>query len=812
MVLKAILLGQTLFSFQDIPLSCGSRKATALLAYLSLQNQPVRREQLAELLWGSGKLNNLRQALYELRKLPGSHIWLKDDDETIAVKAISDVAAFESAIRAKDAKTALELYQGRLLADLQGLGDGFDNWLELEHERLQVLYLEALQQEAAVLEQAGSFAEALAHSLRVLQLDNLNESAYQAAMRLSYLLGDRRAALTYYRKAQEVLREELDSAPLPETQALADTIQQNQTLKPKVFLQALPEPLRALLSALVLAKTNRADLLASMLNQDALSIANHLGDLQNRGLLDDNQQLRADFYSEIIKAIPKPLLQHLSRQAAQWYSQEQPDTHETTARHWLLAQEPELAAAAFLQAAQQAFQQANSEAGSLCFYTLWSSKQAAIRFDALILLEALSERQGNPALQDACITELVGIAWNLQDDGKLAEVRLRQSRFDARGGRIDKAIEQAQEALDIAKRLNDKHLLQQAHNTLGGAYYYAGRLQDAFAAFAQLREATDLSLRFRALNNMGAIAGMRKEFVLSYEQFSQALTLARELGSLDAISATLSNLASTAERLADYARAEKHYHESLSLIKRTQDQRLEITTLANLAFTHSRRGHLGFAWNTAQEALELATSLSSARELGIVSDQLADVARRCSDYQTALEWSGQSLEHFRMAQDVRRLLYSETNTALLQHALGQENSSSTLASLEKLRTENYHDIAAWAFLELALITSDNPTITYCLSLTKAEKGNAHLEFVRELAQLRQHYLKKEPYQPSEDFMQQVMTSEFSESPLACFYLAHFLLEKRFTVRMNELLELQSQGLPRQLKDILLAQPQVWQNS
>src|SRR5690606_41733325 len=95
MPLVATLIGRVGCRYSDNDLDSVSRKGTALLAYLSLRREGARREDLAELLWGPGRLANLRQELYALRQLPGASEWLDDKGDVIRVVANTDVQAID---------------------------------------------------------------------------------------------------------------------------------------------------------------------------------------------------------------------------------------------------------------------------------------------------------------------------------------------------------------------------------------------------------------------------------------------------------------------------------------------------------------------------------------------------------------------------------------------------------------------------------------------------------------------------------------------------------------------------------------------
>src|SRR5258706_1169089 len=88
--LNIYLLGAPRFVADNIPVTLGRRKATALLAYLTINNQPHTRDTLATLLWPDyGQTNArtaLRQTLNMLKAAFGENR-LQVDRETVALPA-----------------------------------------------------------------------------------------------------------------------------------------------------------------------------------------------------------------------------------------------------------------------------------------------------------------------------------------------------------------------------------------------------------------------------------------------------------------------------------------------------------------------------------------------------------------------------------------------------------------------------------------------------------------------------------------------------------------------------------------------------
>lgn len=249
-MLKVQLFGAGRVTYAGQPLAgFPNQQACLLLCYLLLNRAyPQTRERLAALFWGdlpaATARKSLRNALWRMRQSLQSVGAQPDDylvigDESVSFLASSgvwlDVAVFETAVaalqdtpgaelsdeQAARLAEAVDLYTGELL-------DGvYADWCLHERERLGLLYLAALQKLMAYHGRRGEYERALQYGERILACDNTREKVHRQMMHLLWLAGDRNAALAQYRRCAQILREELDTTPMPETTRLYEQMAAN---------------------------------------------------------------------------------------------------------------------------------------------------------------------------------------------------------------------------------------------------------------------------------------------------------------------------------------------------------------------------------------------------------------------------------------------------------------------------------------------------------------------------------------------------------------------------------------------------------
>lgn len=737
--LEARLLGEVTFRFGEEVVTPRSRKLTALMAMLALKESGLRRDALAELIWPPGKLASLRQALYELRRLPGAGTWLLDGDELVRIDAFCDVAEFERALRSGDTTKALRLYAGDLLGDQAAIDSpAYEDWLTESRARLAELRIAALSREAARLEAEGSLEDARATLLAALALNPLDESLYRTAMRVAYALGDARQAKEFYAACVKTLRDELGLEPEAETRELAGLIERSEPLATPIDLSALSGGTLRLLQAVAIAEgALGVKGIAAVVERPEFEVAADIAGLE-RGAVVDEHLVVSQRHLEAAKAsVPPALRRLLHERVADQLEVTAGADDAVVARHLLAAGKPREAAPRLVLAARRAIEGARlGPAAELLYQALWAGFELPdLRLEAMLLLEGTASQRGDDALQDEVLAAAEVLAWELQSDLMLAEVRMRRSRQQLLRGKVGEGLELALEALEIATRLGDGALTARARNALGGAHYFAGDLDGAAAVYAANVEAPDLVERYRAHSNLGSLAAMRGAVDEATLHFESALTLARAIGPKADVAATLNNVAATAERVGDYQRAVRHFREGIALSRSNQAGAHEARMLVNLAVVYARQGQLGPAWNTAAEVEELAEERSDARLRLSAVELKADVMRLCGMLSEAESGMREAREAAEAIKDERKLIslsaQLETVRAVRSGELAAAEPAITAVAEARLT-----DVAPWLWLELALAAKDAATARAYLAKVNLDARLAHLGLVAAVATVR----------------------------------------------------------------------------
>jgi len=239
-------------------------KARALLAYLAVERErPHRRESLSALLWPEQNderaRQSLRQALSHLKQALGGEEFLLISPQDIQLHPQSsvwtDISEVEALARACQThlhhsierclpclgrqQNLLALYKGDFLDGFPSQNsDNFEEWVTLTRERMHQQAMTAHIQLANLYERRGDLPAALQQARAQISLEPWREEAHRQVMRLLASSGERSKALAQYQSCRRVLSNELGVAPMAETAALFEAIQNGDM----VSSRTVPQP------------------------------------------------------------------------------------------------------------------------------------------------------------------------------------------------------------------------------------------------------------------------------------------------------------------------------------------------------------------------------------------------------------------------------------------------------------------------------------------------------------------------------------------------------------------------------------------
>lgn len=203
-------------------------KPHAVLAYFAYRGSPVRRAEVAALVWPEADAHHahagLRQALLSLHKEPfGDRIG--SDRTRVWIDRTADVIAFREALAARRWRDAVDVHRGPLLQGFEVEdADEFGAWLDSERTVVAEAWRRACRALIGEACDAGRFDDALGIADQLVHADPLDERAVRDAMRTASAGGDLRGVERRYRVLEQSLASEFALLPEPATRELHDEL------------------------------------------------------------------------------------------------------------------------------------------------------------------------------------------------------------------------------------------------------------------------------------------------------------------------------------------------------------------------------------------------------------------------------------------------------------------------------------------------------------------------------------------------------------------------------------------------------------
>ncbi|MDD5368857.1 MAG: BTAD domain-containing putative transcriptional regulator [Anaerolineaceae bacterium] len=242
-----------------------TRKATALLAFLSISEKPQSREKLAALFWPEFDQTrahaNLRRTLASIIQTFGSGILLSNrdiigiDPDAQVWSDVSEFCSLQASIKAHahqekvcpecidHLEKAVSLYRGDFLEGFS-LKDcpEFDEWQLLQAQGLRSDLVALLETLTGVYSANREWEKAILRSRQWVSLDRLHEPAHRWLMQVYALSGQRSAAIRQFEECEHWLQVDLGQSPEKETTALYQQIRTGKIGNQGALSQAAPIP------------------------------------------------------------------------------------------------------------------------------------------------------------------------------------------------------------------------------------------------------------------------------------------------------------------------------------------------------------------------------------------------------------------------------------------------------------------------------------------------------------------------------------------------------------------------------------------
>lgn len=258
------------------------------------------------------------------------------------------------------------------------------------------------------------------------------------------------------------------------------------------------------------------------------------------------------------------------------------------------------------------------------------------------------------AQKDEIDSLLKAVAVQKADSVKVSTLCELSWAYKARG-EYDKGMKMAEEARDLALKINDRPGLSTAYNYIGVIYYRQSKLPKALE---NLRRSLDIadsldskSLMVDSYNNIGLIYNDLGDYGEALKNYMQALTLSEEIKDNNGTASALGNIGIAYHFLGNDTASLRYFMNSLAVHTSMGDKKGMAFSYNNIGIIQTAQGQYDEALVNFKKSLAIKTELGQKRGLGAVHINMGDLYKAVGDNENALEEYTTALAIFQKSND-----------------------------------------------------------------------------------------------------------------------------------------------------------------
>lgn len=279
---------------------------------------------------------------------------------------------------------------------------------------------------------------------------------------------------------------------------------------------------------------------------------------------------------------------------------------------------------------------------------LTPSEDLRARFDLISAREKILDLLGDRQFQVQDLTAMQEISQRLNDLRTQAEVALRQAHFAEKTSNYHLSADASRLAIQITERIQQPVQEAAAHLQLGRALRRLGNYEEAWNEFqnalALAKELGLLQIEADCMHNLGNIYSHQGDYRSAIDYYKHSLRLQNDLHNRQGTGAVLNSLGIAADSQGAYTEAKAYYEQALEAFRSIGDLWGQGLAYNNLGIVCSELGDYAEARQYYQQSLNVTLQVNdrvgealALNNLGLISDHLADYTAAEIFYNRALE-------------------------------------------------------------------------------------------------------------------------------------------------------------------------------
>lgn len=312
-----------------------------------------------------------------------------------------------------------------------------------------------------------------------------------------------------------------------------------------------------------------------------------------------------------------------------------------------------------------------------------------------------------PAQNQALIDSLQKVLLASPDTTKLKI--LSDLSWELKNVDKSKALEYAQQELDLAVKLNDQKAIAQGYNDVGIIYYQRGNLPEALNAYERslaIREKLkDPTLIASSMSKIALIYHNMGNYAKALENQLKILKTYQDLGNEKYMLFTYNNIGELYNQQNDYDKAMEYWDKSLELNKKIGDKYSFGITYSNKAVVFEKQKKYALAIENLTKGAAIFLEIDDYDDYGACLNNIGQIYRSLGDTKKGLEAYQKALEMSIKYDDAHGEAKYSCNIGLVYIDLGNYTlaESYLLKGLEIAKRNHIRSVERLAYKSLTTL-------------------------------------------------------------------------------------------------------------
>lgn len=203
-----------------------------------------------------------------------------------------------------------------------------------------------------------------------------------------------------------------------------------------------------------------------------------------------------------------------------------------------------------------------------------------------------------------------------------------------------KAMEYAEQSLDLSKQIDYQKGIASSYNSIGNVFYIRANFPEALKNyFASLKIDEELgmkNLNASAYNNIGNIYKQQGNYPEALKQYSAALIIAEELGDKKSIAGAYLNIGTIHYFQGNYSEALQNYFAALKINEELGQKQGVASAYSNIGNIYRKQGKYPEALENFQEVLRISEETGDRQSIASSYNNIGNIYEKQGDFDEAL--------------------------------------------------------------------------------------------------------------------------------------------------------------------------------